>query len=168
MILKGNVHKFGDNISTDLIISGRYKFFTQDKYELAKHVMEDADPDFFKKVILGAAFIVAGNNFGMGSSREQAPIAIKYAGINAVIAKSFARIFYRNGFNVGLPLLEADTDNLNDGDQMELDLENGCIRNITGDIDIKIKPLPGFMLELINEGGIINYFKRRGGIKVDS
>lgn len=166
MILKGKVYKFADNISTDLIISGRYKFFIQDKLELAKHVMEDADPLFYSKITHGESFIVAGDNFGMGSSREQAPIAIKYAGINAVIAKSFARIFYRNAFNVGLPLVETDTDKLHEGDEIELDLENGMIKDYTHDRNLRIKPLPKFMLDLIKEDGIINYFKKHGGIKV--
>jgi len=162
MNIKGKSLRLGDNINTDFIISGRYKFSITDMKELAKHIMEDIDPDFSKKVIPGESFIVAGNNFGMGSSREQAPLVIKEAGIKAVIANSFARIFYPNCFNVGLLLIEADTENISENDTLELDLDMGTIKDITKNITIKIKPLPKFMQELLKEGGVVNYYKKHG------
>ena len=119
MKLTGKCHKFGNDVNTDYIISGRHKFKTLDMKELAKYVMEDLDPDFYSKVNAGD-FIVAGTNFGCGSSREQAPLAIINANIGAVVAKSFARIFYRNCINTGLPLIECDTDQINAGDELEI------------------------------------------------
>jgi len=157
--MKGKAHKFGDDINTDYIISGRYKFSITDPQELAKHIFEDIAPDFYKKIKEGD-FIVAGENFGCGSSREQAPLAIKTAGIKAVIAKSFARIFYRNAINLGLMLMEADTSKINDGDELEIDLENNKIRNLTRGLEIEIKPLPQLMQEIIRLGGAIEYFKK--------
>lgn len=162
MKLKGKAHKFGDDVSTDLIISGRYKFKTLDMAELAEHVMEDLDPDFASRVKPGD-FVVAGKNFGMGSSREQAPLAIKYAGISAVIAESFARIFYRNAINCGLPVLECDTDMFDQEDRLEVDLASGLIHNSTKKMDIKTEPLPGFMAEILKGGGLVAYFKKHGG-----
>ncbi len=166
MIIKGKSIKLGDDINTDFIISGRYKFSITDMKELSRHIMEDIDPDFPKKINPGNSLIVAGNNFGMGSSREQAPLVIKEAGINAVVAKKFARIFYRNGFNIGLPLVEADTDKISDSDELEIDLNKGLVRNITKGIEIKANPLPEFMQHLIKEGGIVNYFKKHGELKI--
>ncbi len=160
MKIRGKAVKLKDNINTDLIISGRYKFSITDMKELSKHIMEDLDPDFPKKVIPGKSVIVAGRNFGLGSSREQAPLAIKQAGIIAVVAKSFARIFYRNGFNIGLPLVEVETDNINDGDTLALDLGKGEIRNITKNTKLKTKPLPLFMQKFLKEGGVINYYRK--------
>lgn len=165
MILEGKAIKLGDSINTDLIISGRYKFSITDMKELSKHIMEDIDPGFPEKITPGKSMIVAGKNFGMGSSREQAPLAIKEAGITAILAKTFARIFYRNGFNIGLPLIEADTDKINEGDKLEVDLDKGVVKNLTGKIDLKIKPLPGFMQVLLREGGVINYIKKYGELK---
>ena len=165
MVLKGNVHKFGDNINTDYIISGRYKFKTLNMEELASHLMEDIYPDFSQKIKKGD-FIVAGENFGCGSSREQAPLVIKYAGISAVIAKSFARIFFRNGINVGLFLIEADTDEIDDKDFVEVDTEKGNIINVTKNKIIKISPVPSFLIEILNEGGVVNYIKKYGNFKI--
>ena len=161
MILKGKSHKFGNDVNTDYIISGKYKFKTLDMNELAKHVMEDLDPDFYNKVTPGD-FIVAGSNFGCGSSREQAPLAIKYAKIGAVIAKSFARIFYRNAINTGLPVIECDTDKINPGDELEVDLSRGIIKNLTTGEDIPIKPLPDVMIKILNDGGLVEHFKKYG------
>lgn len=143
MRLQGKARRLpqDNDINTDYIISGRYKFKIQDPNELAKHVMEDLDPKFYGRIKKGD-FLIAGRNFGCGSSREQAPIAIKYAGISAVIAKSFARIFYRNCYNLGLPAIEADTDGIKEGDALEVDLEAGVIRNKTQSKQIKIAPLP--------------------------
>ena len=154
-----------NDINTDYIISGRYKFKIQDPYELAKHVMEDLDPEFYSKVKKGD-FLVAGTNFGCGSSREQAPMAIKYAGISAVIAKSFARIFYRNCFNLGLPLIECDTDQISDEDELEIDLDNGLLKNKTKNKDIMIKPFPATMQTLLSDGGLVEHFKKHGGFKL--
>ena len=154
-----------NDINTDYIISGRYKFKIQDPYELAKHVMEDLDPEFYSKIIKGD-FIVAGRNFGCGSSREQAPMAIKYAGISAVIAKSFARIFYRNCFNLGLPLIECDTDQISDNDEMEIDLDHGILIDKTRNKDIEIKPFPATMQTLLSDGGLVEHFKKHGGFKL--
>jgi 3-isopropylmalate/(R)-2-methylmalate dehydratase small subunit len=165
MILKGKAHKFGDNINTDYIISGKYKFKTLDMEELSKHLMEDIYPDFYKKINKGD-FIVAGRNFGCGSSREQAPLVIKYAGIPAVIAKSFARIFYRNGINNGLILIEADTDKIEDGDEIEINLEKGLIKNLTKNIEIYGTKIPEFLIEIIKEDGVINYLKKYGTFKI--
>lgn len=160
MIIKGQAIKLGDNINTDFIISGRYKFSITDIKELAKHIMEDIDPDFPGKIIPGKSIIVAGKNFGMGSSREQAPLVIKECGIIAILAKTFARIFYRNGFNIGLPLFETTTQSLDDNDILDIDLDKGEVLNLTKDIKLQIKPVPSFMQELLREGGIVNYYKK--------
>ena len=158
MILKGRVWKFGDNINTDIIIPARYLAYTDPKV-LGSHCMEPLSPDFHQKVAKGD-IIVGGSNFGCGSSREHAPIAILALGIPLVIAKSFARIFYRNSFNKGLALLEADiVDNVKDGDVLEIDLSAGRIKG--AGVDVVAKPIPSFMIELINEGGLMNYLKKR-------
>jgi 3-isopropylmalate/(R)-2-methylmalate dehydratase small subunit len=162
---KGRAWKFGDNISTDHITPGRYYHLRSNLPELAKHVMEDADPEFARNVREGD-FIVAGENFGMGSSREHAPLVIKLSGVSAVIAKSFARIFYRNSINIGLPLLIADTDKIDAGDELEVDLGKGIIKNITKNAEIRAKPLPDFMLKIIESGGLLNYLKKEGDLKV--
>ena len=167
MILSGKGHRLpqNDDINTDYIISGRYKFKIQDPVELAKHVMEDLDPQFYSKLKKGD-FIVAGTNFGCGSSREQAPMAIKYAGVSAVLAKSFARIFYRNCFNLGLPAIECDTENISEGDELEVDLDAGIIKNKTRTKEIKITPLPKTMQVLLADGGLVEHFKKYGGFKI--
>ncbi len=166
MKIEGKAIKLGDNINTDFIISGRYKFSITDIKELAGHIMEDIDPEFPKKIIPGKSIIVAGNNFGMGSSREQAPLVIKESGIVAVFARSFARIFYRNGFNIGLPLVEVDTGKISAGDILEADLAKGIVKNLSKNIELKVKPLPDFMQKLLQEGGIVNFFKKHGELKV--
>jgi len=167
MILSGKGHRLpqNDDINTDYIISGRYKFKIQDPLELAKHVMEDLDPQFYSKLKKGD-FIAAGTNFGCGSSREQAPMAIKYAGVSAVLAKSFARIFYRNCFNLGLPAIECDTDGIAEGDELELDLDKGVIKNRTKGKNIKISPIPKTMQILLSDGGLVEHFKKHGGFKL--
>ncbi len=166
MKFKGKSHKFGDDVNTDYIISGRHKFKTLDMKELAKYVMEDLDPEFYSKINKGD-FIVGGKNFGCGSSREQAPLAIIYADISAVLAKSFARIFYRNAINTGLPLLECDTDLIDSGDELEVDLSQGVIRNLTQGIDIEVTPLPQVMLKILSEGGLVEHFKKNGTFNLD-
>ncbi|MDD0845525.1 3-isopropylmalate dehydratase small subunit [Campylobacter sp. 50012-21] len=151
--------KFGDNIDTDVIIAARY-LNTSEPALLAKHVMEDADPSFSSKVGKGD-IIVAGENFGCGSSREHAPIAIKAAGVDIVIAKSFARIFYRNAFNTGLLILECkDTDKIAEGDKLEVSLDNGSIKNLSKNEEYKFEAMPEFMQELVKAGGLINYAKK--------
>jgi len=157
--------KQNDDINTDYIISGRYKFKIQDPNELAHHVMEDLEPDFHKRIQKGD-FIVAGKNFGCGSSREQAPQAIKYAGISAVIARSFARIFYRNCYNLGIPAIEVETAGIEEGDELEVDLDSGVIRNKNKNQEKKIAPLPKTMQVLLEEGGLVEHFKKHGGFKI--
>ncbi len=168
MLLTGRARKFSqeDDINTDYIISGRYKFKIQDPNELATHVMEDLDPGFFQRRQDGD-FIAAGRNFGCGSSREQAPQAIKYAKINAVMAKSFARIFYRNAFNIGLPLIECDTDQIKEGDELSIDLTRGVVVNITQNKNIAIKPLPQVMLTLLADGGLVEHIKKHKGFALE-
>lgn len=165
---QGPAFKFGNNISTDLIISGRYKFAIRSMKELATHVMEDADPKFYQKLKGKPAFIVAGSNFGMGSSREQAPWAIKEAKIIAVLAKNFARIFYRNAFNIGLLLIECNTDKISEKDILELDSSKGILKNKTKKIDITIKPIHPVMKSLLKEGGLVQYYKKHKGLNFNA
>lgn len=161
MIIEGKVWKFGDDVDTDAIIPARY-LNTSDPAELAGHVMEDADREFPKKVSRGD-ILVAGKNFGCGSSREHAPIAIKAAGVGAVVAKSFARIFFRNAFNIGLPIFESPhvADSTEEGDVIEIDADRGLARNLTKGTEFPIKPVEGFMQELISAGGLIEWTKKR-------
>ena len=160
MILKGKVHKFGDDINTDDIISAKYLVSTDAK-ELGSRCMEAIAPDFTKKVSAGD-IIVAGDNFGCGSSREHAPLAIKGCGISAVLAKSFAAIFFRNAINIGLPFLESnDVDKINEGDLIEIDLSSGTIKNLTQNQTYKTQEFPGFLQEIVEEGGLMNYIKKR-------
>ncbi len=166
MILRGRVHKFGDNISTDLIAPGRYFHLRTNLPELAKHVLEDADPDFVSKVKKGD-FIVAGGNFGLGSSREHAAIVIKLAGVGAVLASSFARIFYRNAINQGLPVPICDTSKIDDGDELEIDVGQGRVTNLTRNVAIQTKPMPKAMLKILENGGLIEHFKKHGGFSLD-
>ncbi|MGC8970588.1 MAG: 3-isopropylmalate dehydratase small subunit [bacterium] len=166
MIIRGFAHKLGDDINTDYIISGKYKFKTLDMKELAQHIFEDIEPDFIKKIKPGD-IIVAGKNFGCGSSREQAPLVIKNAGLSAVVAISFARIFYRNAINNGLPLVECDTSNIEDGDELEINLEEGVVKDITKGFQIKINPLPPFMMKLLQDGGLVEHFKKYGGFSIE-
>jgi len=160
-MLKGKVHKYGANVDTDAIIPARY-LNVSDPAELAKHCMEDIDEDFVKRVKRGD-IMMATTNFGCGSSREHAPLAIKAARISCIIAKSFARIFFRNAINIGLPLLECDqaVDETEAGDTLEVDLSNGRIKNLTKGIEFEAKAYPDFMAELISAGGLVEYTKRR-------
>lgn len=155
-VMTGNVWRFGDNVDTDLIIAARY-LNTSDPHELAKHVMEDADPTFVSKMKLGD-IIVAGENFGCGSSREHAPIALKAAGIAAVVAPSFARIFYRNAFNTGLPIFELpEAAQIQEGDLIKILMDEGKIIDINRDITYTFTAIPPFMMELLSAGGLMNY-----------
>jgi len=160
-MLKGKVHKYGADVNTDVIIPARY-LNIYDPVELAKHCMEDIDEDFLKRVAPGD-IMVAATNFGCGSSREHAPMAIKAAGISCVIAKSFARIFFRNAINIGLPLLECEeaVDNTESGEVLEVDLSSGEIKNLTRGMTFTAEPYPDFMAELISAGGLIEYTKQR-------
>ena len=160
-MLKGKVHKYGADVNTDVIIPARY-LNIYDAVELAKHCMEDIDEDFLKRVAPGD-IMMATTNFGCGSSREHAPMAIKAAGISCVIAKSFARIFFRNSINIGLPLLECEgaVDNTETGDIMEVNLSSGEIKNVTKGLTFTASPYPDFMTEIISSGGLIEYTKKR-------
>jgi 3-isopropylmalate/(R)-2-methylmalate dehydratase small subunit len=159
MEFKGKAHKFGDDINTDYIMSSRHRTQTLDYVQLAEHLMEDIRPGFYSRVTPGD-FIVAGDNFGCGSSREYAPKIVKAGGIAAVIAKSFARIFYRNAINLGLPLIECDTDQINEGDRLAVNLAQGEIYNETLNRRIQASPMPEFMVFLLNEGGTANFIRK--------
>jgi len=166
MMLHGKAWKFGNDISTDLIAPGRYFHLRSDLNELAKHVLEDADPQFASKVGKGD-FVVGGRNFGLGSSREHAPTIIKLSGVSCVLAKSFARIFFRNAINIGLPVIECDTDKIASGDELEINLENGVIRNMTKKIDLKFAPLPKAMTQILQDGGLVENIKKHGDFKIE-
>ena len=161
MTLNGKAFKFGDDITTDHIAPGRLFHLRSNLPELAKHVLEDADENFAKEMQKGD-FVVAGNNFGLGSSREHAPQILKISGVSAVIAKSFARIFYRNAINIGLLVLEADTDKINAGDELEVDIKTGVIKNKTQNTEISFTPLPDVMIKLLNDGGLVAHLNKHG------
>ena len=165
-MLEGKVFRFGDNISTDDIIPGRFVHLRSNLPELAKHVLEDADATFSQRVSQGD-FVVAGSNFGLGSSREHAPLVIKMSGVSAILARSAARIFYRNAINIGLPVLICDTGNISDGDQLEVDLERGTISNLTNNTLLRFNPIPDVMLRILNEGGLVPYIKKHGDFVVN-
>ena len=157
--------KFGDNISTDHIAPGRLFHLRSNLEEFSKHVLEDADPNF-ASTMKKDDFVVAGNNFGLGSSREHAPQIIKIAGVQAVLAKSFARIFYRNAINIGLLAIECDTDLIDAGDELELDVKHGFIKNLTKSTEIKFSPLPDVMIKLLEDGGLIGHIKKYGDFQL--
>jgi len=158
-MLRGKAFKFGDNISTDHITPGRLIYLRSNLPELAKHVFEDTDPTFVERVASGD-FVVGGKNFGLGSSREHAPLVIKMSGVGAVLAKSVARIFFRNAINVGLPVLICDTDKIDDGDELEVNLETGEIRDLTKKVQLNFSRIPEVMLRILDEGGLIPYIKK--------
>ena len=164
-MLKGRVFKFGDSITTDHIAPGHLLHLRSNLPELAKHVMEDADPTFASRVRPGD-FVVAGSNFGLGSSREHAPQILKLVGVSAVLASSFARIFFRNAINVGLPVLVCDTDRIADGDILEVDLAAGVIRDLTNGESLTFGKIPDAMLAILNEGGLMPYIKKYGDFKI--
>jgi len=165
MIKQGKAWKFGDDISTDHIAPGRLFHLRTNLPELAKHVLEDADPEFASSMSVGD-FVVAGNNFGLGSSREHAPQVLKIAGVNAVLAKSFARIFFRNAINIGLLAITCDTDKINQGDELELDLSKGMILNKTQGIEIETTPLPDVMIKILNDGGLAGHIQKYGDFQL--
>lgn len=164
-MLRGKAFKFGDGISTDHIIPGRHAHIRSNLPELAKHVLEDADPTFVSRVKEGD-FIVAGSNFGLGSSREHAPLVIKMAGVSAILAKSVARIFFRNAINLGVPVLICDTDGINDGDELEVDLYTGIVKDVTSGQKLTFGKIPQVMLRILDEGGLIPYIKKHGDFKL--
>lgn len=164
-VLKGKAFKFGDNISTDQIIPGKYASLRSDLPELAKHVMEDADPAFVSNVKPGD-FIVASKNFGLGSSREHAALVIKMAGVSAVLAKSVARIFFRNAINQGLPVLICDTDKIAAGDEIEVNLSESVITDLTKNTKLTFGKIPKVMVDILNEGGLIPYITKHGNFEL--
>jgi len=163
--LKGKAFLFGDDISTDHIAPGRYFHLRSNLPELAKHVLEDARGDFAGAVSPGD-FVVAGNNFGLGSSREHAPRIIRLAGVGAVIAKSFARIFFRNAINVGLPVIMLDTDGIEERDELSIDLEKGVLTNVTRGFERTFPPLPAVMQTILTDGGLVDHVKKHGDLSV--
>ena len=165
MILTGRAWKFGDDISTDHITPGRFYHLRSNLDELAKHVFEDVAPGFHEKVRKGD-IIVGGKNFGLGSSREHAPVIIKMAGIDAIVAKSFARIFYRNAINVGLAAIICDVGGISEGDLLELRIDDGVLLDRTTGEEKRFPPLPGIMRAILNEGGLEDYIRKHGGLKL--
>ncbi|MFQ6131300.1 MAG: 3-isopropylmalate dehydratase small subunit [Armatimonadota bacterium] len=165
-MLKGRAWKFGHNISTDHIAPGRLIHLRSNLPELTKHVMEDAREGFYEMIEEGD-FVVAGENFGQGSSREHAPTIIKMAGIAAVLAKDFARIFYRNCVNIGLPPIKCDTDPIEEGDELEVDLAAGKVYDRTKDLEIEFAPLPPVMARILSDGGLVEHIKKHGRLAVD-
>jgi 3-isopropylmalate/(R)-2-methylmalate dehydratase small subunit len=163
--MAGRVFKLGDNISTDHIIPGRWFHLRSNLPELAKHTLEDVIPDFASQVKTGD-FLVAGKNFGLGSSREHAPLVIKMCGIRAVLAKSVARIFFRNAINLGLPVLICPTDNINQDDKLEVDFSQYQISDFTSGEKIKFAPLPEAMMAILEEGGLVPYITKYGDFKI--
>ena len=158
MIIKGNSHVYGDNIDTDRIIAGKYTK-TLDLSQLAEHVLEDLDPSFRNRIKKGD-ILVAGENFGCGSSREQAPLALQAAGISAVAARSFARIFFRNAINIGLPVIEIKDHSINYNDEIEIDLTKGEVVNLTTNETYAGTQMPDVMVSILKEGGLVNYLKK--------
>lgn len=164
-MLKGRAFKFSDNISTDHITPGRLAHLRSNLPELAKYVLEDADPTFASRVKTGD-FIVGGSNFGLGSSREHAPLVIKMAGVSAILAKSVARIFFRNAINLGLPVLICDTALIDDGDELKVDLAAGTVKDITNGNQLAFGKIPEVMLHILDEGGLIPYIKKYGDFRL--
>ena len=165
MKIRGKAWKFGDGISTDHIAPGRLFHLRSNLPELAKHCLEDARPEFASQVKPGD-FVVGGRNFGQGSSREHAPTVIKLCGVGAVLAKSFARIFFRNGINIGLPLIQCDTDQIAEGDELELDVAAGEVRNLTKGVTLSFIPLPPVMQNILEEGGLVAHIQKHGGLEI--
>ena len=165
MIITGKAWKFGDNISTDHITPGRFYHLRSNLDELAKHVFEDIAPGFHEKISKGD-IIVGGSNFGLGSSREHAPLIIKMAGIDAIVAGSFARIFYRNAINVGLAAIICDVEGIEEGDLLEIKVDEGMLSDKTRNLHKQFSPLPPIMRSILNEGGLDQYIKKYGGLKL--
>ncbi|MGB9853247.1 MAG: 3-isopropylmalate dehydratase small subunit [Candidatus Bathyarchaeales archaeon] len=165
-MFKGKVIKLGDDVNTDLVIAGRYKFRSVSVEDMAKHIFEDIDPTLVSRIKPGD-IVVAGKNFGCGSSREQAPRVMVAAGISAVVAKSFARIFFRNAINVGLPALVVDetfVDSTFEADLLEIDIAKSTVRNVTRNLEAKFKPFPQQLLQILEAGGLVGYVKKKGDL----
>ena len=165
-MLRGKVIKLGDDVNTDLVIAGRYKFRSVSVEDMAKHIFEDIDPTLASRIKPGD-IVVAGKNFGCGSSREQAPRVMVVAGIAAVVAKSFARIFFRNAINVGLPVLAVDekfVDSTFEADFLEVDLAKSTVRNVTRNLEVNFKPFPQQLLQILEAGGLVSYVKKKGAL----
>jgi 3-isopropylmalate/(R)-2-methylmalate dehydratase small subunit len=162
MVFEGKAHVLGDDVNTDYIIASKYRSMGLDFKAMAKHAFEDLDPELAGRIVKGD-FIVAGSNFGCGSSREFAPRVIQEMGVRIIIARSYARIFYRNALNVGLWLLESDTEGIVNGDHLEVDLSRWQLRDLTNGSATPVRPLPPFMLQLLQDGGVVAHFKRWGG-----
>ncbi len=165
LVLKGKAIKLGDNISTDDIIPGRFAHLRSNLPELAKHMLEDTAPEFASRVKSGD-FLIAGKNFGLGSSREHAPVVIKMSGVGAILTKSAARIFFRNAINQGLPVLLCDTDKIGDGDQLQINLTGGMIDNLTSGVTLSCSKMPPIMSTILKEGGLIPYIQRHKDFKL--
>ncbi len=163
--IQGHAHLYGDHIDTDAIIPGKYTK-TLDLRSLAEHVLEDLDPDFRSRLQPGD-ILVGGLNLGCGSSREQAPLALKTAGVAAVVAKSFARIFFRNAINIGLPVIEVANFQISTGDVLEIDLQQGFVRNVTLNMNFQSTALPGVMIDILGAGGLVNYLKKNGSYRIE-
>ncbi|KYH31287.1 3-isopropylmalate dehydratase [Neomoorella mulderi] len=160
MLFTGRVHRLGDNINTDYILPGKYKFQSFDLEELVSHLFEDIDPGHYRKVHQGD-ILVAGRNFGCGSSREVAPLLLQYAGYRAVIAQSFGRIFYRNAITIGLPVLNCETGDIKEGDLLQVNLVRGEVKIIERGIILQTMPLPGFMIEILSSGGLLPFLEEK-------
>ena len=169
MVIRGKAWKFGDFVSTDLIAPGRYAYLRDTLPEFVKHVLEDADKDFAPAALKGdqTYIVVGGRNFGQGSSREHAARLIKLAGVPVVLAKGFARIFYRNCFNIGMPALTVDTDQIAHGDELEIDLGKGVVSNVTQKKELRTGRIPPVMLSILQEGGVVDYIKKHGDLVFD-
>jgi len=163
MKLRGRVHRFGDDVNTDYIIPAQYKGASLDIQEIARHTFEDIDPDFVKRVQPGDV-VVAGSNFGCGSSRETAAHVLKVVGVSCVLASSFARIFFRNAINTGLPVAECHTTDIEAGDEVEVDLARGVVVDLTRGLKLAIVPLPAIMMAVLQEGGVVPYLKKHGDL----
>ena len=164
-MLKGRALKLGDHVSTDAIIPSRLADLRGNLPKLAKHIFEDLDPDFLRKVSPGD-FLVAGRNFGLGSSREYAPRVIKMSGISVVLVQSVARIFFRNAINIGLPVLRCDANGIKSGDDLEVDLELGRVRNLTTGVELSSTRIPPFMAKVLEEGGLLSYINKHGDFQI--
>ncbi|MCL1847340.1 MAG: 3-isopropylmalate dehydratase [Coriobacteriia bacterium] len=167
MRIQAKAFKFGDDINTDYIISGKYKFKSNDMREMAHHAMEELDPNYYERVSVEGGILVAGTNFGCGSSREQAPLVLIHSNTKAVLAQTFARIFFRNAINTGLPVVECDTSRISEGDEIDLDLQSGVVKNLTTGEDIPFAPLPSVMAKLLADGGLAAHFRKHGGFALE-
>jgi len=165
-MVSGKAVKFGDNVNTDVILPGKYLVLTLNPEELAKHAMEGLDPNFAERA-RGGAILVAGKNFGCGSSREEAPLALKHAGVKCVLAESFARIFYRNSINIGLPVLECPeiSSRVKEGDTLDIDLKAGIVKDQTKNLTLQVTKLPDFIMEILDDGGLIEHLRKKMGSK---